>query len=489
MYQTHPRALLTLALSATLVLVALGCGSDDAPADDPAPPSDVGPDVARDGETPGQDSGSPERDGGPEPTDLALADATTPDAETDLVPDLQSAPDGSELPDGAPADQGGEAPDLGSPSDGEVAPDSGADPGPSPVVWFVHISDTHVGEFPDTARRMAQFLDGALPVLQPAAVLHTGDLVDLGGDAAEWQAYADAVHPRIPDVLPAYPRYLEIPGNHDLKQEGTPNYLATSISGRAGVGLHGVSYIDTPAGTLRVIRTDTSDTQFNAANVVGFFGEEQADELLASPEPPTPPLATFVLGHHPMVGLDRLILLGSDLRMHRVIERFGATAYLCGHLHMPFISWVGDTLSVQVGSLTKPVLGTRTFALLAVDNGVISARTAPLDDDIVAQVRWPLVLITSPVNAGLGGSSPNAGHVAAGSELTVRALVFAPWQLDSVEAVLDFGEAVPLQPVDPAGPLWQVTLSAPATPGLHAVEVRATGGDDDDADTLVFEVE
>ena len=480
----HRARSLSLALAVTLTLSA--CGSDDAPAQG-AHPADVGADAAGfdaaaalDTRPPDIDAQQPPIDGGGG-ADALAADGGSTDGARDVDPGL----DGAEVADALAADAvvpDGERP----PEDGgaDAAPDASGPVDPAAVVWFVHISDTHVGEAPEMGRRLTQFLESALPVIEPTATLHTGDLVDLGGEDVQWQEYGEVVHERVP----AFPEYLEISGNHDLKQGGTPGYLSTSRSGQAGVGLHGQTFIDTPAGTVRIVRTDTSDTEFNAANVLGFFGEEQADELLALPAPATPPAATFVLGHHPMVGLDRLVLLGSDLRMQRVMQHFEADVYLCGHLHLPYLAWIHETLSVQVGSLTKPVLGSRTFALLALDGGVLSARTVGLDDDIVAQVRWPVVLVTAPINAGLGTSNPLAAPVAPGEPLTVRALVFAPWELESVEAILDFGEPVPLQPLAGAAPLWQVTVPAPEAEGLHGVEVRAAGGGDADSDTLVFRV-
>lgn len=396
--------------------------------------------------------------------------------------------DGGSREDGGPADGGGAdqgpAGDGGPEADGEL--DGGEPAAPPPPLWFLHATDTHVGEQAEHGAALALFFDAVVPVVQPAAVLHTGDLVDHGAEEQQWAEYRAVVEQR----APPYPTYLEIPGNHDMKDDGVDGYLASARAALAGAGPSGQTLLDTPAGTVRIIRTNTADTSLNPANVLGYFGEAQMEELLALPDPEPRPVLTLVLGHHPMAGLERLMLLGSDLRMQRIFERFAPQAYLCGHMHLPYISWIGPVLSLQGGSLGKALLGQRSFALLAWDRGVVSARSIGWDPGQAASpVAWPLVLVTSPGSALLGGLSPAARAFAPGEPFALRALAFAPADVAQVEASLDRGDWTPLIRQQPPQ-LWMGTFAAPAEQGYHALEVRAVApGGATGSDTLFFVVE
>ena len=428
----------------------------------------------------------------------ALPDGSqpVPDAggPTDVQPaDLQPPTDSGDPRDaGRPRDQG-PGPDTATPTDGggsadvdgpaadaqdarppadgppDLQPDLG--PGdPPPPLWFLHISDTHVGEKPEMGELVIRFLEQVPPVVQPLATLHTGDLVDLGGEARQWEEYRAVIAAR---TLP-YPQYLEIPGNHDVKEGGTPGYQASARSFLAGAGMYGETWLDTPQGRVRIVRAHTADTSLNPANVLGYFGEEQQAALLALPVPDPPPRLTLLLAHHPMNGLDRLMLLGSDQRMQQLIDRVKPQAYLCGHRHVPYLSWLGQVLSVQAGSLGKGGIGSPSFMLLAYDQGTISADSVPLQRDEEPVVSWPLLLITRPADPLLGTTNPLAEPLRAGEQRELRALAFAPAGVDAVDYRWDGGDWVALAPG--TAPLWSAPLPVPAA-GVHTLEVRAVAAE------------
>jgi predicted MPP superfamily phosphohydrolase len=335
-----------------------------------------------------------------------------------------------------------------------------------PPVWVVHVSDTHAGQSSTVAAALSMVLEQVVAVVGPAAVLHSGDLVDEGGEDGQWAAYRAAV-----DGRAAYPTYMEIPGNHDMKSDGRSKYLAQSVTGRAGGGLYGDTVLETPGGRLRVVRTNTADSDTNVLNLAGVFSQEQLDALLALP--PRHARYTVVLGHHPVVGLQRMASPGSTGRMEQLLSSTWADLYLCGHTHTPSLDWAGSTLSVRADSLghTDPP----AWVLLGLDDNGPSARE-------VAGTPWPLVLVTSPADGSLAGGNPRARPVA--NPVRVRALAFSPTGVAVVEARVDSG---PWQALVAAGTaLWAGEVAA--SPGAHAVTVRASDGQGTDTHRVVVTV-
>lgn len=341
--------------------------------------------------------------------------------------------------------------------------DAGCPSPPAGPLWFLQISDLHFGGASVDAR-LARVLSELLPTINPAATFNTGDTVEEGGNTP-WKPYVDLVTGK----TPAYPGYLEIPGNHDLKNNGIGNYLANTVTGKAGGGIYGDAVVTTSRGPVRIIRTNTSDGGTNAINVLGSFGDKQRDALLALAPPPTPPLYTVVLGHHPIAGAFGLQVLGTDGNMKKVIDGTGGLLYLCGHVHSPHLSFHKKTLVVQASSLGKS--DPPSLMLLALDAGSPSAREVVVSGGSVPSVSWPIVLITAPADAKLGGTNPHAAPLSAASAFEVRALAFAPGAVTAVEARLDMGAWQPL--ASAGGPLHEGTIQ-PSKGGKLGLEVRAT---------------
>ncbi|TNF33139.1 MAG: hypothetical protein EP329_08705, partial [Deltaproteobacteria bacterium] len=402
----------------TLTLFACGDGTTDA-----------GPDIDRDAslfDTLAQDSATATGEDALAVDSAAPEDAAVDDAASNDASDDTAAPPDTVAADTAEADT--------------VVPD----PAP-PVLWFVHISDTHVGSSSRASATLAYVFETVVPTVDPVATIHTGDLVDDGGEADQWAAYAELVK-----AAPAWPRYVELIGNHDKKNDGTPSWMASSVSGPAGAGLYGQLFWDTPAGRVRLIRADTSDSSINATNVAGYFGGDQRDDLLALPAGDPPPVLTLVAGHHPINGLTALTLLGSGDRMDALLGITSAAAYLCGHVHEVDIAPHDDTLAVQAPSLGKPggLSGITGFTLVAWDGGAVSAQVVLLEGD-TPTVDWPVLMVTHPTHGG---------KATLGEGVEVRALAFAPAGVDTVEARLAGGTWAPLSAADNGvwrGPLTQ----------------------------------
>jgi len=361
-------------------------------------------------------------------------------------------------PDGHGPETADAATDGALPADA-AGPDSSVMPADSPI-WFVHVTDTHFGQ--GDAPALAALLQNEIDVFQPAATIHSGDLVDDGGEADQWAAYRSA----LAGGVPAYPEYFEIPGNHDVKNGGLPSFLSESQTGRAGGGAYGLTDVAAPAGTVRIVRVNTADSDSTPVVLAGFVTAEQADALTALPLGGDDVALRVVAAHHP-IG----ILAGETMnRVRSVIDHFGAPIYFCGHLHFTNLAWLGNTLVVQ-----GPRFGDNPteMMLVAWDATGPAARAIPLDATATPNVQWPVVLITSPANAGLGITNPYATPYPAGTSATLRALAFAPDEVTSAEYRFDEGDWQPLAAV--AGPLWSATIAMPAA-GSHAIEVRASVG-------------
>ncbi len=343
--------------------------------------------------------------------------------------------------------------------------DDVVDPMDRPV-WFLHISDTHFGEAPSVTHFLNIFIEEIMPTVEPAATLHTGDVVDKGSTNYQWASYRSVIDGN----LPAYPAYLEIPGNHDVKDDGTSNFLTNSHTGRAGGGMYGQSFADTSAGPVRIVRANTADSSVNLIAIAGLMGQDQTDDLLALPDGPADTSFSVVAAHHPIAGLEQL-RLESASRMRNVIDHFGSNLYFCGHVHKEKITWVEDTLMVQASSLGKT--DSKSFAIVSMDDTGPAAKFVEVGEGAIASVSWPVALITHPANTALGNDNPHAlGYPPGQSGIKLRMIAFSPSGVFSAEMRVDDGAWVPM---DYFGDhLWEASFTTPVSAGDCELEVRVT---------------
>ena len=100
------------------------------------------------------------------------------------------------------------------------------------------------------------------------------------------------------------------------------------------------------------------------------------------------------------------------------------------------------------------------------------------------KVTWPVVLITTPAQSDLGGKNPLAKATSASSALAVRALAFSPKGVSKVQVKLDSGAWATM--TSASKPLWQATVTAPATSGTRTLQVQATSPEGTDTHTIKF---
>jgi calcineurin-like phosphoesterase family protein len=372
-----------------------------------------------------------------------------------------------------------------------------------PIV-FAHVSDTHFGgdtqlsssdgtgsDDPEQLRidgkaLMTTLIADIIPAVNPLATIHTGDLVNEGFQLKPWESYRDVV------ASLSYPKYIEVPGNHDFKYSldtadgkdiGHGKVLFAEYS-KIGSTLgtdhdkYGVTSLDSTYGKVHMIRTNTSEspTDNNHENIAGYFTITQKEAILKDSKLDAHAYLTIVLGHHPVTG-EHKIGTGNGYMLDLIANsKVNAPIYLCGHLHAPKIMWSNNTLVVQANTFGRKGQQS-SFYLVGYDSGVASAKEVQVNAKASPSVSWPIVMITYPANVLLGDNNPNAPlyfpHIT--PSIILRAMVFSPAS-DSVTSVkyrADQGAWLDLN--NNVRRVWENTLLLTGMQfGLHTITVRAT---------------
>jgi MYXO-CTERM domain-containing protein len=317
--------------------------------------------------------------------------------------------------------------------------------GPDDLVWFVAISDTHVGAgeliYGDKDLLRLEWATTTLvAATDPAFIVNTGDLTDAtawglipGSQVeSEWIEYAETVAGNGMD--PGF--YFDVPGNHDHYGDGgLSHYRTWSVAGGAdGATNHAWTFGGGDTSCLALgLATCASNGKSAPSDDASLDDEDQAflaDTLAAHPDEDL----VVVFGHHPVdsVGSGHEVL--EDLLAQ---DRVGL--YLYGHTHDWDEFWDLGALHVNIRSLTKSE--NKNVGLVAVDGGGISVRVFDVQD-------WPQVLVTAPVDRDLGGGHEQAYKIPWYLEAApIRALAFDPAGISAVEWSLDGAFWVPMTEV------------------------------------------
>jgi len=351
------------------------------------------------------------------------------------------------------------------------------------LFWFVQITDSHVGADLIYGTRdtdnLRWVLDEAATTIQPAFVVLTGDIVDAtnGGLVptqqyqAEWEEYRGVV-----DGLGVDATFLhDLCGNHDTyRDEGATHYLANSLLGSTTGRLHDAWTHDTGAAEYLFVGLNSADVSgalpgFDDPGIAQSELTFLEDTLFAYDDA----RLAFVFTHHPLHALEygagELTGLFAD---HRV------SVWANGHDHDHRVEFHGNTLHFNLDSLGKAE--EHNLGLFAVDHDGVAARGFDVGD-------WPYVLVTAPVDAGLGWFNPYAYPVSAHHDANpVRALVFAPTPPLAVVFTVDDGPSSPMSEVAPS--VYQGAWDATGFElGLHQLTVWVFT--EDGARTHTIEVE
>jgi len=144
------------------------------------------------------------------------------------------------------------------------------------------------------------------------------------------------------------------------------------------------------------------------------------------------------------------------------------SAYLYGHTHENKVNFENNSKSLAINTAS---LSNGDYRVVAIDNNGLSTTKAKID-------KWPVVLITAPVDKKLGGENPYYSAVPSSAASTIRALVFDRNEVVRVDYFVDGIRHGIMRRVsdDPASSfynLWESnefnTLSL--SPGDHTIRV------------------
>ena len=170
---------------------------------------------------------------------------------------------------------------------------------------------------------------------------------------------------------------------------------------------------------------------------------------------------TFAFGHHPIgdfkVGEEEFWSLLTD---------FGVSVYAHGHKHSHAESFDNGVYHFTHDSLAYR----KSVAVWAVDNDNVAVGVASHEE-------WPVIVITAPADASLGGGNPYATVVPpAIAENPVRALTFTHGAITAVRFQIDSGSWVDMGEVSPH--LWQGVFDSNGLElGAHGLVVEAASSE------------
>ena len=373
------------------------------------------------------------------------------------------------------------------------------------IFWFVQTSDTHIGARGSTdSNNLKWLVNTARPVIAPTFIMVTGDLTDStngnflglpsGPFQKEWDEYKAILSGA--GVTPS--DYFDIPGNHDAYSDQSFSYYrSNSVQGRA-TGKTQVSFVKSPGfGNYHFLGLNTADNTGAAFSLSWPYGDyaglDQTELAFIRDEMSQNQGAdlTLVFGHHPLFDTgndqDTIVYYGLDDFLSYMNQR-SALLYGYGHTHafsegffIPEINPSGGFFYFNVNSLGKS--SSNQYTIMAIDCNGLSSKTFTMN-------TWPAVLITAPVDANLGGHNPYAYTVTPSTSNPIRALVFDPNTVSSVQYRIDGGTVWNAMNQVAANPrLWEATWDASGlSQAQHTIEVRATSTVGTRSDTIAVNV-
>lgn len=343
------------------------------------------------------------------------------------------------------------------------------------VFWFLHVTDTQsiwdsAGEIADFAR----FLNVSFRTIDPAFVVHTGDIVNsdyhdffrrgVGQLDWEWEPYGQllATHGMNLSV------YKDFLGNHDkYRDPGASWYRTYAMVGRETGELQHAWNYTTPGGKVYAFLGLNTPEDHGIEYPFALFGYLNGSELdwyerelqrYAAAE------MTFIFGHHPPYEIvSSTTTSGSRATFGQLNQRYGVDAFFVGHGH---INDVEDARGVRAIETEKFSNGGGAYRIVAIDGRVLSSQA-------VDTRAWPQGVITNP------GAGDHLYGDLAREELRsvdgVRVLAWDPAGVTGVEVKLGGGTWRPARQV--SGALWEAPWDPTLeTGGNHRVEARVTGG-------------
>ena len=333
------------------------------------------------------------------------------------------------------------------------------------MLWFIHISDTHVSQFhPEEGYiHLKNFIKDTLPLIRPEFVVHTGDIVDAKYSLfsakqfeEEWKMYNELITEN--DVG----KWYDMRGNHDcFSVHGDLNNFFPKYSSMKEQGYR--VEIQKPFGKYSLISFDACP-QYGTARMFNFFGhvdKEQSALLSEHIDQSIESSHIFLASHYP------LITLSFDKSFDQ--GKFSqASLYLNGHLHNNGIAdrklyaRQGSLLELEIGDMKKP----NSMRIVAVDHNLISFLDSNAD-------KKSFVVLTNPKDSTF--LLPQKEPLEAIKDSThIRMLVFG--EVEKIEVFINsekLGDALKSEE-----PLWTLAWDPlKYSKGTHEIELIIWNGD------------
>jgi hypothetical protein len=370
------------------------------------------------------------------------------------------------------------------------------------LLWFIHTSDTHIGASGTQDSSNLQWLvTTARSVLAPSFVVVTGDLTDStngnifgypnGPYQAEWDQYKSI----LASAGVSATDYFDLPGNHDAYNDvNFAYYRANSVQGRA-TGSMQFSWSRLVGGSeYRFLGVNTADNTGDPFSLVWPYGDyagldsTELGFITGELKAHGTSALTLIFGHHPLGDTgnpeDTYIYYGLDAFLSS-LDSYGASLYGYGHTHAYSEDFFTQNMTEGVFYFNVASLGKSSanqYAITAIDCNGMSTRAQTVN-------TWPAVLITAPMDWNLGGGpNPYSYKVPNSATNPVRALVFDPATVSSVQFRADAGVWKPMSPE--AAHVWQGTWDASSlNEGTHSIEVQAVTGSGTRSDAITAYVQ
>ena len=280
--------------------------------------------------------------------------------------------------------------------------------------------------------------------------------------------------------------YYDIPGNHDhYNDQYFDYYLSYSIQGRAtgqtqiswtrtfGFGKYhflGINTAGNDGANFSLWPFDNFGDHAGLDETELEFIEEQLEENKDAE-------LTLIFGHHPIYmrsseWTDTALSYGAE-EFLELMEQYGILMYGYGHTDIyreeVFTEGMAEgILYLNTGAIRSS--DESEYTLIAVDCNGLSV--VPVDLGI-----WPVVLITAPLDKGLGGGNPFVYPLPKIGLNPIRALVFDTDPVASVQYRIDAtGQWYPMSRVQTNPHLWEGEWDATQlSKEDHTIEVQAIG--------------
>ncbi|XP_068217360.1 transmembrane protein 62-like isoform X1 [Palaemon carinicauda] len=314
--------------------------------------------------------------------------------------------------------------------------------------WIVQVSDIHLRAGDEMEiQHFQEFVEDALNILKPSAVLVTGDLtnsktygVKVAEIPEEWSIYRRVVKERISRNNSSI--WLDIAGNHDNFDEVAHSYFkanAVQSSFTASRTALGVTVAGIGGQNITFLPVDASlKPGIRAYNFLGYLPEDEFKNLhRAAEEAHNRGDIIVFYGHYPI----STIVSSTDLT--KLLST--GSAYVCGHLHTGF-GTVDPMWTRHPNGLMELELSdwahTHRFRILAFDDG----RLTWID---VTHPTWPVVMISSVKRLSLGENN---------YRFMLRLLVFTDEEIAVVSVRVDDNLGHWISCVHNFGPLFTATV-------------------------------